>query len=65
MKAIEKIIADYPDAFSDMLIVSSNVALLILRVLHNFDVHPKLAVLKKLNWSGIPYLVKVEQALRR
>ncbi len=64
LKAIEKIAASYPDALSDMLMVSCNVALLILRVLHKFDVHPQLAVLKKYNWSGIRYWAKVEQALR-
>lgn len=63
-KAIEKIVASHPDALSDMLMVSCNVALLILRVLHKFDVHPQLAVLKKVNWSGVRQWAKIEQALR-
>lgn len=64
LKAIEKIAASHPDALSDMLMVSCNAALLVLRVLHKFGVHPQLGVLKKFNWSGIRYWSKVEQALR-
>ena len=64
LKAIEKIAASHPEALSDMLMVSCNAALLILRVLHKFDVHPQLAVLKELNLSGIREWANVEQALR-
>jgi hypothetical protein len=65
LKAIENIIAEYPDALSDILMVSCNVALLILRVLQRFDVHPKLNDMRKINWNTVPYGMKVEQALRR
>jgi hypothetical protein len=64
LKAIEKIASSHPGALQDMLMVSCNVALLILRVLHKFDVHPQLAVLKNIKWSGFQDWARVEQILR-
>ena len=65
LSAIDSIVQRWPDTIPTALEVSCNSALLILRVLHKFDVHPQLSMLKDYNWKQIGGWTKVEAALRR
>jgi hypothetical protein len=63
-KAIAEICAVYPDALHDALMMSCNPPLYILRVLHKFGLHPKLAALKKLDWKLIKMGAEIERQLK-
>jgi hypothetical protein len=63
-KAIAAICAAYPAALADALMMSCNPPLYILRVLHKFGVHPKLAALRKLDWKAIKMGAEIERHLK-
>jgi hypothetical protein len=62
-RAITAICDEFPTALRVTLMMSCNPALLILRVLHKFGAHPKLAPLKKLHWPGIKGWSDIEKCL--
>jgi hypothetical protein len=55
---------EFPEALDGALMMSCNPALLILRVLHRFDVHPKLPALKRYGFGTSPLGRKLERLLR-
>jgi len=63
-KEINAICTAYPSALHDALMMSCNSPLYILRVLHKFGVHPKLELLRKLNWKAIEMGAEIEQHLK-
>lgn len=63
--AIDNLRQEFPTALRDALTMSCNPPLLILRVLHKFGIHPKLAALKKLNWAKIKTWPEIEKSLKR
>jgi hypothetical protein len=63
-RAIKTICEEFPTALSVSLMMSCNPALMILRVLHKFGVHPKLASLKELHWPGIKGWSDIEKSLK-
>jgi len=63
-KAIAAICTAYPAALSDALMLSCNAPLYILRVLHKFRIHPKLAALNKLDWKAIKMGAEIERHLK-
>lgn len=64
-KAITDFLSEFPTTIPTALMMSCNPPLLILRVLHKFSIHPKLPMLKKLNWSEIPAWADIERSLNR
>ena len=63
--AIAALCAEYPNALHDALMMHSNAALLVLRVLHKFRIHPQLKALKRLDWSAIEAGAKIERLLKQ
>jgi hypothetical protein len=63
-KAIAAICEAYLTALPDALMMSCNAPLYILRVLHKFGVHPKLTVLRKLDWNAIKMGPEIERHLK-
>jgi hypothetical protein len=63
-QAITAMCAEFPTALSVTLEMSCNPALLILRVLHKFGVHPKLAFFKKMHWANIKMWPDIERFLK-
>jgi hypothetical protein len=63
-RAIAAICEEFPTALSVTLMMSCNPALLILRVLHKFGVHPKLRPLKMLDLSDITGWTDIEKYLK-
>src|SRR5262249_28124684 len=63
-KAIAAICTAYPAALQNAVMMSCNMPLLILRVLHKFGYHPKLEILKKLNWKKIKMGAEIERFLK-
>lgn len=61
---IEAINAEYPSAIGQTFSLTCNCALLTLRVLHRFPLHPKIPELKKVDWSPIRVGRDVEKLLR-
>lgn len=62
--AMMAICDEHPDALRDTLMMHCNPPLLILRVLHKFQVHPQLKVLRKFDWTQIKMGQEIEEALR-
>jgi len=63
LSAIEEIVKQWPDAIPAALNVSCNAALLVLWVLDEFDMHPRLSILKDYHWSEIGLWRRIEAAL--
>jgi len=61
--AVEGFCNEFPDVLPESLMYACNAALLILRVLHKFRMHPQLPELKRLKWSGIPAWTIIEKSL--
>jgi hypothetical protein len=62
--AIAAICSTYPEALPAALMMSSNAALSILKVLHKFDGYPRLAALKKFDWKVMKGGLESERHLR-
>jgi hypothetical protein len=62
--AIDAILRDWPDAIPKTVMLSCNPTLLILRVLHKFDMHPRLEALKSVTWHQMAGWGQFEAALR-
>lgn len=62
-KTIDGFNSEYPKAIETALMMSCTPALLVLRVLHKFGLHPKLAALKKLDWRTIPAWSRIKENL--
>jgi hypothetical protein len=62
--AIEAILREWPDAIPKTVMLSCNTTLLILRVLHKFDMHPRLEALRHVTWNQIDGWGQFEAALR-
>jgi hypothetical protein len=60
---IDRLCNEFRDVLGDSLVFACNPALLILRVLHKFRMHPQLSELKKLKWSTIPAWETIEKSL--
>ena len=63
-KAIAAICEAHSTVLPDALMMSCNPPLYILRVLHKFGVHPKLAALRKLDWEAIKMGAEIERYLK-
>ncbi|MBY5585635.1 hypothetical protein [Rhizobium leguminosarum] len=61
---IDAILVEFPSAIGQTFSLTCNCALLTLRVLHKFPLHPKIPELKKVDWSPVPVGRDVEQLLR-
>jgi hypothetical protein len=61
---IKTICEEFPSAIGETFAITCNCAVLTLRVLHKFPLHPKLPELKKLDWSAVKLGREVEQLLR-
>ncbi len=61
---IDALYAEFPTAIGQTFSLTCNCALLTLRVLHKFPLHPKLPELKKVDWSPVGVGREVEQLLR-
>jgi hypothetical protein len=60
---IDRLCNEFRDVLPDSLVFACNPALLILKVLHKFRMHPQLSELKKVKWSAIPAWVTIEKSL--
>lgn len=56
---------EFPEAASVTFQMACNSALLVLRVLHAFPLHPRIPELRKLDWSKVPAAREVERYLRK
>jgi hypothetical protein len=63
--AILSLCGEYPDALQDVLMMHCNPALLILRVLHRFQVHPQLKALRNLDWKQSKMGAQIEEVLKQ
>lgn len=61
---IENLNVEFPDVLAASLMMSCNPCLLILRVLHKFNVHPKIHALKRLDWDQIKMWRSIEKQLK-
>jgi hypothetical protein len=64
MKAISRFDSEFPNALQDALMMHSNPPLLILRVLHAFDVHPQLKALRKYDLKQISGGAEIQRLLK-
>jgi len=62
--AIDALSREFPSALHDVLMMSCNPSLLILRVLHKFGIHPQLKSLKKLEFANIKTWPAIEEHLK-
>jgi hypothetical protein len=62
-KAINDFVSEFPDALPAALLMSCTPSLLVLRVLHKFGIHPKLPMLKRVDWDVIPVWAEVKRDL--
>lgn len=62
--AIDTLCREFPSALHDVLMMSCNPSLLILRVLHKFGIHPQLKGLKKLEFAKIKAWPGIEKHLK-
>jgi hypothetical protein len=62
--AISSLNSEFPNALQDALMMHSNPPLLILRVLHAFDVHPQLKALRKFDLKQISNGAEIERLLK-
>lgn len=63
--AIANFISEHSALMPTALMMSCNPPLLILRVLHKFGIHPKLPMLRNLNWEEIPAWAEIKKRLGR
>jgi hypothetical protein len=63
-KAIAAVCDEHPTALADALMMCCNAPLYTLRVLHKFRIHPKLAILNKLDWEHIKMGAEIERYLK-
>ncbi|NEH52428.1 hypothetical protein GR210_26985 [Rhizobium leguminosarum] len=59
-----KRLEEFPSAIEQTFGITCNWAVITLRVLHKFPLHPKIPELKKLDWSAVKLAREVEQLLR-
>jgi hypothetical protein len=64
-KSIAGLCDEFPGALDGALMMSCNPALLILRVLHEFDVHPQIPPLKQYDFGTSPLGRELKRLLRR
>jgi hypothetical protein len=62
--AIAAVCDEHPTALADALMMCCNAPLYTLRVLHKFRIHPKLAILNKLDWEQIKMGAEIERHLK-
>ncbi|RWO24451.1 hypothetical protein [Mesorhizobium sp.] len=55
---------EFPDVANVTIQLTCNAALMTLRVLHKFPLHPQIPELKKLGWSQVKFAGEIEQQLR-
>ncbi|MGW9946536.1 hypothetical protein J2W92_001873 [Rhizobium leguminosarum] len=61
---INAICEEFPNAIGETFGITCNCAVITLRVLHKFPLHPKIPELKKLDWSAVKLASEVEHLLR-
>jgi hypothetical protein len=61
---MDAVIAEYPDALHEAVVLHCTFPLLILRVLHKFKIHPKIQTLKNIDWKRIEFAAEIERHLR-
>jgi len=63
--AINALCREFGSTLDDLIMFSCNPALLILRVLHEFEIHPKLTIMKHFDFSSIKMWPTIEYHLKR